>query len=124
MSEEKKPQAIQLTVENAEQILVRFIDVAQKHAKGSAYELPETEVLVKAIEVVSGKELEGMSRLQARQVLVNGVIKGQKHGCYELQDAASLNTVVNYLVKESRKEPTKDDLSELSQTVPLKTREI
>jgi hypothetical protein len=79
--------------------------------------------------VVGGTAVEGLNRLQARQNLINGVLKGQKHGCYSLQEAASLWTVVGFMVKESQKETQEtkreeEDLSELSESVPLKPREI
>ena len=124
---------IQLTMENAEKILCTFVERAQNNKEtGSPYELSDADALVKSMTVVGGKLVEGLNRLQARQNLINGVLKGQKHGCYSLQDAASLWTVVGFMVKESQSElenksvkrEEDDDLSELSESVPLKPREI
>jgi hypothetical protein len=124
---------IQLTMENAEKILCTFVERAQNSKdRGSAYELADADALVKSMTVVGGTPVEGLNRLQARQNLINGVLKGQKHGSYSLQEAASLWTVVGFMVKESQKETqepttttrTDDDLSELSESVPLKPREI
>jgi hypothetical protein len=143
MSDDSKPQSIPLTVENAEKILCTFVERAQNSKdRGSAFELSEADILVKSMAVVSGTAVEGINKYQARQNLVNGVVKGQRHGCYSLQDASSLWTVITYLVTETRNElaqeaqpstqaPTmnvrpkdSEDLSQLSESVPLKLREI
>jgi hypothetical protein len=129
---------IQLTMENAEKILCTFVERAQNSKdRGSPYELSDADALVKSMTVLSGGQVQGLNRVQARQNLINGVMKGQKHGCYSLQDAASLWTVVGYIVNETRRETETgeqnvqmsvkqkdEDLSELSESVPLKPREI
>lgn len=143
MSDDSKPQSIPLTVENAEKILCTFVERAQNSKnRGSPFELSDADVLVKSMAVVSGTTVEGINKFQARQNLINGVVKGQRHGCYSLQDASSLWTVISYLVTETRNElsqetqpgtqaPTmnvrpkdSEDLSQLSESVPLKLREI
>ena len=140
MAEENTQHSIPLNMENAEKILCTFVERAQNNKdRGSPYELSDADVLVKSMTVVSGTPVDGVTRLQARQNLINGVLKGQKHGCYTLQDAASLWTVVGYIVNETRRElsddtPTpkmnvkpkvdEEDLSQLSESLPLKPREI
>lgn len=122
-------QQVQLTVPNAEKVLIQFVNVAQKHG---VFDLSEAEALLRSINVVGGESDADINKYQARQNLINGVIKGQKGGAYELRDAASLNTVVNFLISETRKEleapvaastgaNRTDDLSELSESVPLKS---
>ena len=117
-------QQVQLTVNNAEKVLIQFVNVAQKHG---VFELSEAEALLRSSNVVGGESDADINKYQARQNLINGVIKGQKGGAFELRDAASLNTVVNFLITETRKEleapvaPTSEDLSELSESVPLKS---
>jgi hypothetical protein len=120
-----QPQQVQLTVPNAEKVLIQFVNVAQKHG---VFELSEAEALLRSSNVANGESDADINKYQARQNLINGVIKGQKGGAYELRDAASLNTVVNFLISETRKEleapataPTDEDLSELSESVPLKS---
>lgn len=121
-----QPQQVQLTVPNAEKVLIQFVNVAQKHG---VFELSEAEALLRSSNVANGESDADINKYQARQNLINGVIKGQKGGAYELRDAASLNTVVNFLISETRKEleaptgvtRTDEDLSELSESVPLKS---
>lgn len=126
-----QPQQVQLTVENAEKVLMQFVNVAQKHG---VFELSEAEALVRSSNVVNGEKDEQINKYQARQNLINGVVKGQKGGAFDLREAASLNTVVNFLVQKTREEleattpaqaPTQtqsqEDLSELSESVPLKS---
>ena len=129
-----QPQQVQLTVENAEKVLMQFVNVAQKHG---VFELSEAEALVRSSNVVNGEKDEQINKYQARQNLINGVVKGQKGGAFDLRDAASLNTVVNFLVQKTREEleagapsqvkaqasqgSVQEDLSELSESVPLKS---
>jgi hypothetical protein len=127
-----QPQQMQLTVENCVKVLLQFVNVAQKHG---VFELSEAEALVRSSNVVNGEADEQINKYQARQNLINGVVKGQKGGAYDLRDAASLNTVVNFLVQKTREEleseqasgqasgqaSVSEDLSELSESVPLKS---
>ena len=121
------------------QVLSQYVESAQQ--KG-AYALQEAELLKRAVDVLmNNAEDKEVDKNLAVNLLVQGVQKGQRHGAYSLSDAAVLHKVVVYLVEQSQRsqqpaqaqesvpEPSAlssgdSDLSELSQPVPLRPKEI
>jgi hypothetical protein len=84
-----------LNNQNTVEILVKYIEIAQQ--KG-AYLLSEADVLNRARDVLlNGVQDDGISVPNARQLLMQGVVKGQRHGAYSLADAALLHNVVQYV---------------------------
>jgi hypothetical protein len=123
MSEQAQPQTIVLNNQNSIEILVNYIEVAQKNG---AFLLPESEVLKRCkdflLKNVSDNELTVSS---ATNLLIQGINKGQKAGSYTLDDAYVLHRVCTY-VSQNLNEPVNngngnDDLNSLSDPVPLKT---
>lgn len=112
-------------------ILSQYVESAQQ--KG-AYALQEAEVLKRAIDVViNNAEDKEVDKNAGVNLLVQGVQKGQRHGAYSLADASLLHKVIVFLVEQSQQaqqsssEKTSEetnDLSELSQPVPLRPKEI
>jgi hypothetical protein len=109
-----------------------------------AFLLQEAEVLKRAVDVASNNASDkDIDRNNALNLLIQGVQKGQRHGAYTLADAAAVHKVVQFIssqneqapsvsqveqpsnvTKSVQKKPSDDDLSELSQPVPLKPKEI
>jgi len=86
---------MELTHQRSTDILVKYIEIAQQ--KG-AYLLSEADVLNKARDVLlNGLQDDGIPVPNARQLLMQGVVKGQRHGAYTLADAALLHNVVQYV---------------------------
>jgi predicted protein tyrosine phosphatase len=132
---------IQLDSANSVQLLCQFVEMAQQ--KG-AFLLQEAEVLKRAVDVASNNASDkDIDRNNALNLLIQGVQKGQRHGAYTLADAAAVHKVVQFIssqneqapsvsqveqpsnvTKSVQKKPSDDDLSELSQPVPLKPKEI
>lgn len=135
---------IQLDANNSVQLLCQFVEMAQQ--KG-AFLLQEAEVLKRSVDVVlNGAEDKDVSKSNGLNLLIQGVQKGQRHGAYTLADAAVLHKVIQFLVSQSEQGQGQqgssletssvsnvsasverkgdDDLSELSQPVPLKPKEI
>lgn len=127
------------------QFLAQYVETAQQ--KG-AYVLQEAELLKRAVDVVlNNVEDKDVDKNLGVNLLVQGVQKGQRHGAYSLADAALLHKVIMFLVNQSQpgqqsqqaqvQQPTQvpvqeasseesdnNDLSELSQPVPLRPKEI
>jgi hypothetical protein len=150
MSQTQEPQVITLNDTNSIQILVQYVEVAQK---SGAFVLAESDLLKRCRDVL----LQGASDAEvtiplARQLLVQAVTKGQAKGAYNLDDASILHKVCQYVganleaqaapqaqeqasqqqasqqqpvasVKEAVEEVEDDldDLNSLSAPVPLKT---
>ena len=145
--EQQQPSVITLNKENSIQILIQYIEIAQKVG---AFELREAEVLKRAVDVLVNKVVDNeVNENLAINLLIQGVMKGQKHGgSYTLNDAALLQKVVQYIVtsanavsssseEKSTVEETQtpleessndieddSDLTSLSDPVPLKPKEI
>lgn len=86
---------MELTHQSATDILVKYIEIAQQ--KG-AYLLSEADVLNRARDVLlNGVQDDGIPVSNARQLLMQGVVKGQRHGAYTLADAALLHNVVQFV---------------------------
>ena len=133
MSEQSQPQpqVITLTLENSSQILLNYIEIAQK---AGAFLLQESDILKRCKDVLlSGAQDPEVNTTNARQLLIQAVMKGQSKGAYTLDDASILHKVcvfVNNALTQPVSEPVtapvsepvtdSDDLSELSMPVPLK----
>jgi hypothetical protein len=108
-------------------LLLQSIDIAQRHG---AYLLSECEVLKKCRDSLTGSSQE-VDTPQAKQLLIQAVVKGQAKGAYTLDEAAAIHAACAYILEDLNKPPTNpisstpdSGLSELSAPVPLKPREI
>lgn len=138
----QQPSVITLNKSNSIQILVQYIEIAQK---AGAYDLREADVLKRAVDVlVNNVNDEAVNEDLAINLLIQGIMKGQTHGgAFNLNDAALLHKVIQYIVslgqenKEKEQQQTSqinqvnndgdnddDDLSSLSEPVPLRPKEI
>lgn len=136
--QQQQPSVITLNKSNSIQIMIQYIEIAQK---SGAYELREAEILKRATDVLINKVNDHeINENMAINLLIQGIMKGQKHGgAFNLNDAALLQKVIQYIVSMSDgKEEVKpdsiehehhehdhdDDLSSLSDPVPLRPKEI
>jgi len=152
MSKVEDPTVITLNDKNTVEILSKYVEVAQQ--KG-AYLIQEAEVLKRACDVllynIVDKEI---NKNMAKQLLIQGVVKGQTHGAYSLNDASLLHKVIMFVSTSlqsqqsqqpqpepkqpqsdtpqpeqsdaSKPEPQEDeyDLSDLAEPIPLKPKEV
>lgn len=123
MSEQAQPQVITLNSKNSVEILISFIEAAQKHG---SFLLAESDILKRCKDVLlSGATDPEITVLQARVLLIQGISKGQSKGAYSLEDASILHKVCQFvnanLNAESTTAKEDEDLSSLSAPVPLKT---
>lgn len=139
-----EPTVINLDPNNSVQILIKYIELAQK---SGAFELKEAEIIKRAIDVlINNVQDQEITQALAINLLIQAVVKGQKHGgSYTLNDAALLHKVITYIIQisqppQSNQEPVQnvtasnssvsdvnnddDDLSSLSEPVPLRPKEI
>ena len=129
MSSETQPTVITLDTRNSVQILLKFVEVAQK---AGAFLLPESDILKRCKDVLlSGAQDQEINIPQARQLLIQAINKGQSKGSYSLDDASILHKVCQFLQANLTVEDTPtqvssdtDDLSALSEPVPLKTPRV
>ncbi len=150
MTTPQEPTVITLNNKNSLQILSKYIEVTQ--SKG-VFLLEESNVLKRCFDVlIHGVEDRELSQDKAKELLFQGIYRGQGHGDYSVNDSALLYNVIEYLKKnvEVQEQPTQSvqptqtvplvgdgniisdeadneddfDLSELSQPVPLKPREF
>lgn len=129
MSSETQPTVITLDTKNSVQILLKFVEVAQK---AGAFLLPESDILKRCKDVLlSGAQDQEINIPQARQLLIQAINKGQSKGSYSLDDASILHKVCQFLQANLTVEDTPtqvssdtDDLSALSEPVPLKTPRV
>jgi len=95
MSKVEDPTVITLNDKNTVEILSKYVEVAQQ--KG-AYLIQEAEVLKRACDVllynIVDKEI---NKNMAKQLLIQGVVKGQTHGAYSLNDASLLHKVIMFV---------------------------
>jgi hypothetical protein len=143
--EQQEPQVITLTLENSSQILLNYIEIANK---AGSFLLQESDILKRCKDVLlSGAQDPEVNVVNARQLLIQGIIKGQGKGAYTLDDASILHKVCSFvnnaLTQPQTSAPVSstpvsstpvsstpvsttpvstpvDDLSELSMPVPLK----
>jgi len=148
-SQSEQPSVITLTKENSINIFVQYIEIAQK---AGAYELKEADILKRASDVlIHGAKDQEINENLAINLLIQGLNKGQKHGgAFTLNDAALLHKVIQFVVTNAQQseeskpieeapkndavsevsnvqepvEDSDDDLSSLSEPVPLRPKEI
>ena len=102
MSAKVQEQTLSLDANNSVQILAQFVEIAQQ--KG-AYLLQEAETLKRAMDVLlANAEDKDVNEVLAKQLLVQGVQKGQRHGSYSISDAAILSKVVQFVIDSLPKE--------------------
>ena len=147
MTEQQQPQIINLNDQNSIQILMQYIEVAQK---AGAFLLQEAEILKRCKDVLfSNAQDNDINNIQAKQLFVQAVVKGQSHGAYTLDDASMLNKVCQFInnsltneqpqvqqeqpqvqqeqvqvqpqIQEIQEIQEDDDMSSLSAPVPLRT---
>ena len=109
---------ITVTNENCVGFIEKYIEHAQQ--KG-AYVLQEADLLQRSLNVLKGNtndETE-LNEESSRQLVVQGVIKGQKNGVYTLADAAFLYNLVVFFQEATVKfsEVNKGTTSENNQIV-------
>lgn len=116
MSKVEDPAVITLNDKNAVEILSKYVEVAQQ--KG-AYLLQEAEVLKRACDVllynVVDKEI---NTNMGKQLLIQGVVKGQNHGAYTLNDASLLNKVVMFVSNSLPQQPSQPQVSQPQPSAP------
>ena len=150
MSQEQveQPNVINLDPNNSIQILIKYTELAQKNG---AYELREADIIKRSIDVLTNNVQDAeVTPVVAVNLLIQSVVKGQKSGAYTLNDAALLHKVITYIVQLSQQqnpeqaqaqapqqeidnktedktdstEDDDDDLTSLSDPVPLRPKEI
>ena len=138
--EQQQPQNIQLGVDNVLQLLVHYTEKAQQ---AGSFDLNEAATLKASADVVINRvEIKELSFDSALDNLVKAVVKGQAHGgAYSLNDAANIvqilacaqqnldvlrkgtgtgtGTQQAQQAQQSQKSVERNDLSELSEPVPL-----
>lgn len=134
----EQPQVITLDKNTSINILIQYIEVAQK---AGAYELKEAEILKRVVDfLINNAPDNELNELTAINVLIQGIVKAQKHGgAFTLNDAALLHKVITFIVQlfEQQQQPAQappaqtsssdeddDDLASLSEPVPLRPKEI
>lgn len=132
---------ITLDDNNSIHILAKYVEFAQE--KG-AFLLNEAEVLKRSADcLLLNVQDNEINHNMAKQLLIQGVNKGQKHGAYTLNDAALLSKVVQFVASSLSQPETKeehtdqdqeeekqhqqdedDDLFDLSEPIPLRPKEV
>ena len=132
MSEQPQPQVITLDSKNSLEILAQYIEVSQK---AGTFALPESEILKRCRDLLlKGVQDPEINVPTAKNLFVQAIQKGQSKGCFSLDDAFILHRVCTYVSQnmESVESPNvpqqqqiqqvpNDDLSSLSDPVPLKS---
>ena len=140
-----EPQVITLNETNSIQIVLQYIEVAQK---AGAFLLVEADILKRCKDVCFTKTKDPEINLgQAKQLLIQAINKGQSKGCYTLEDASMLYQVCQFVSSNLTSDPQTqpqpqpqiqeqesqesqesqefkipdDDLSSLSDPVPLRS---
>ena len=94
-SQSTEPTVITLNETNSIQILSQYVEVAQQ--KG-VFLLGEAEILKRSIDVLVNNVPDNeIHQNMAKNLLMQGIIKGQKNGAYTLNDAALLSKVVQFV---------------------------
>lgn len=93
---------ITVTNENCVGFIEKYIEHAQQ--KG-AYVLQEADLLQRSLNVLKGNASDEteLNEETSRQVVVQGLVKGQKNGVYTLADAAFLYNLVVFFQEASVK---------------------
>lgn len=91
----EQPQVITLDNSNSVQIILKFVDVAQKNG---AFLLSEADILKRCRDVLLSNSYDPeITVVQAKQLIVQAIIKGQSKGCFTLDDASILHKVCQYI---------------------------
>ena len=103
----EQPSVITLNKTNSIQILVQYIEIVQKNG---AYELKEAEILKRAIDVlINNVQDNEINEALAVNLLIQGIVKGQKQGgSFNLNDAALLQKVIHYIVSINQTQENDD----------------
>jgi len=140
-TEQTEPTVITLNDTNSIQIMAQYIEVAQQ--KG-VFLLSEAELLKRAIDILVNRVPDNEITLDlAKNLLIQGVNKGQKSGSYTLNDASLLSKVVQFVnsslpqeqqqqQQQQQEAPRQEvqqiddlsDLSDLAEPIPLKPKEV
>lgn len=135
MSEQTEPQVITLDDKNSIEILASYIEVAQK---AGTFVLQESDILKRCRDLLlKGTEDAEINVPTAKNLFVQGIIKGQSKGCYTLDDSFILYKVCAFVTQNIDKivpasspqqvtngnspQVSNDDLSTLSDPVPIKS---
>lgn len=139
--QQQQPQVITLDNRNSLEILAQYIEVAQKTG---AFLLAESDLLKRCRDVLlKGTEDQEVNIPTARNLFIQAVNKGQSKGAYSLEDASILHKVCQFVAQnlssdapaapaalepvalQVQETPSSDgdddDLSTLSDPVPLKS---
>ena len=125
-----EPTVITLNNENSIQILHQYVELAQ--SKG-AFILQEADLLKRACDILFNNVTDNEINIPtAKNLLIQGVQKGQRHGAYTLADAATLHKIVQFVAanleapvpQKQEQEQDDDSLSDLADPIPLKPKEI
>lgn len=134
MAEQKsEPTVITLDHKNSVEILSQFLEVAQ--GKG-CFALPESDILKRCRDLLlKGVEDAEINVPTAKNLFIQGIMKGQSKGCWGLDDAFILHRVCTFVSQNIDKVPAAvptqqvqaatvsddDSLNILSDPVPLKS---
>ena len=132
MAEQKsEPTVITLDHKNSVEILSSYIELAQK---AGCFQLPESDILKRCRDLLlKGVEDAEINVPTAKNLFVQGIQKGQSKGCFSLDDAYILHRVCTFVAQnldqvpaaiptqQVQAAPVNDDLSTLSDPVPLKS---
>jgi hypothetical protein len=125
-----EPTVITLDHKNSVEILSQYVELAQ--SKG-AFQLPESDILKRCRDLLlKGVEDAEINVPTARNLFVQAIQKGQSRGCWGLDDAYILHRVCTFVsqntdapaaapTQQVQPAPSNDDLSTLSDPVPLKS---
>jgi len=128
--QQQQPQVITLDNKNSVEILSQYVEVAQ--SKG-AFQLPESDILKRCRDLLlKGVEDAEINVPTAKNLFVQAIQKGQSRGCFSLDDAYILHRVCTFVsqnmdapatvpTQQVQTAPSNDDLSTLSDPVPLKS---
>lgn len=135
--QQQQPQVITLDSRNSLEILVQYIEVAQK---AGAFLLAESDLIKRCKDVLlNGQEDHEVNIPTARTIFLQAVQKGQSKGAYTLEDASIIHKVCQFITQNISAEspapqppttstptpvlskPVEDDLDSLSDPVPLRS---
>jgi hypothetical protein len=118
----QQPQVITLDNQNSIQFLLQFIEIAQK---AGSFLLQESDILKRCKDVLLSSATDPeIDTVKAKQLLIQGIQKGQSKGNYTLEDSSNLFKICQFVNANLTVEPQEDeDLSELSMPVPLRVPE-
>lgn len=93
---DEQSQEILLNPRNSAEMLVRYLELAQQK---NAFEQNELVLLNRAcLVVLNDNEDPEINLTKGKELLIQGILKGQSKGVFALGDAALLHTIVQYVV--------------------------